>query len=264
MGVWTNADKPEEAAQARGYGAEGIGLCRTEHMFREGDRLEIVRGAILVANEATRAQGQAGGGRRADRRRARGGRDLRRRDGQARGAPAGRLRGHLQGDGRRCPVVIRLIDPPLHEFLPNLEEQLVKVTRAESTGGASEEDQRAPPDDQVDARAEPDARPARRPARPDDPGLREGPDAGDPERPDQGQAGRRQPDREDHDPARRARERARAHARAARGRGEGRRGEGRRRGRLQVRDDDRGARAAPSPPTRSRARPSSSASARTT
>ena len=38
------------------------------------------------------------------------------------------------------PVVIRLIDPPLHEFLPNLEEQLVKVTRAESTGGASEED----------------------------------------------------------------------------------------------------------------------------
>ena len=38
------------------------------------------------------------------------------------------------------PVVVRLIDPPLHEFLPNLEEQLVKVTRAESTGGASEED----------------------------------------------------------------------------------------------------------------------------
>ena len=56
MGVWTNADKPEEAAQARGYGAQGIGLCRTEHMFREGDRLEIVRGAILVANVATRAK----------------------------------------------------------------------------------------------------------------------------------------------------------------------------------------------------------------
>ena len=44
MGVWTNADKPEEAAQARSYGAQGIGLCRTEHMFREGERLEIVRG----------------------------------------------------------------------------------------------------------------------------------------------------------------------------------------------------------------------------
>src|SRR3954470_13321187 len=52
--VWTNADKPEEAAQARSYGAQGIGLCRTEHMFREGERLEIVRGAILVANQATR------------------------------------------------------------------------------------------------------------------------------------------------------------------------------------------------------------------
>ena len=64
MGVWTNADKPEEAAQARGYGAEGIGLCRTEHMFREGDRLEIVRGAILVANQATRAKAKARGRRR--------------------------------------------------------------------------------------------------------------------------------------------------------------------------------------------------------
>ena len=63
MEVWTNADKPEEAAQARGYGAQGIGLCRTEHMFREGERLEIVRGAILVANQATRAKAQARRGR---------------------------------------------------------------------------------------------------------------------------------------------------------------------------------------------------------
>src|SRR5512141_2832413 len=47
--VWTNADKPEEAAQARRYGAQGIGLCRTEHMFREGERLDIVRDGILVA-----------------------------------------------------------------------------------------------------------------------------------------------------------------------------------------------------------------------
>ena len=58
MQIWTNADKPEEAEQARGYGAQGIGLCRTEHMFREGERLEIVRGAILVANVATRAKAQ--------------------------------------------------------------------------------------------------------------------------------------------------------------------------------------------------------------
>ncbi len=66
MGVWTNADKPEEAEQARSYGAQGIGLCRTEHMFREGDRLEIVRGAILVANVATRAKAKAAAGHALD------------------------------------------------------------------------------------------------------------------------------------------------------------------------------------------------------
>ena len=66
MGVWTNADKPEEAAQARSYGAQGIGLCRTEHMFREGDRLEIVRGAILVANQATRAKARLAAGETLD------------------------------------------------------------------------------------------------------------------------------------------------------------------------------------------------------
>ena len=60
--IWTNADKPEEAAQARGYGAQGIGLCRTEHMFREGERLDIVRGAILVANAATRAKAKVAAG----------------------------------------------------------------------------------------------------------------------------------------------------------------------------------------------------------
>ena len=72
MGVWTNADKPEEAAQARGYGAQGIGLCRTEHMFREGERLEIVRGAILVASQATRAKAKLAARRDARRGRARG------------------------------------------------------------------------------------------------------------------------------------------------------------------------------------------------
>ena len=76
--VWTNADKPEEAAQARSYGAQGIGLCRTEHMFREGERLEIVRGAILVATAATRAKAKARRRRDARRRRGRGGRGLRR------------------------------------------------------------------------------------------------------------------------------------------------------------------------------------------
>jgi pyruvate,orthophosphate dikinase len=139
MGVWTNADKPEEAAQARSYGAQGIGLCRTEHMFREGDRLEIVRGAILVANRATRAKARRDSGAEISA------------DEQAEvatfDAAMAKLEVLQQGDFEGIfkamdglPVVIRLIDPPLHEFLPNLEEQLVKVTRAEDAGGASEAD----------------------------------------------------------------------------------------------------------------------------
>jgi pyruvate,orthophosphate dikinase len=139
MGVWTNADKPEEAAQARGYGAQGIGLCRTEHMFREGDRLEIVRGAILVSGVATRAKAKAAAGEAlsADEREAVTTFD----------AAMAKLEVLQQGDFEgifkamdSLPVVIRLIDPPLHEFLPNLDDQLVKVTKADEHGGASDED----------------------------------------------------------------------------------------------------------------------------
>ncbi len=158
MAVWTNADKPEEAEQARSYGARGIGLCRTEHMFREGERLDIVRGAILVASVATRAKAK----RDANVDRARGvdgsgDADLKaleveltadEQDAVATFDTAmAKLEVLQQGDFEGIframdglPVVIRLIDPPLHEFLPNLEEQLVKVTRAELQGGASEED----------------------------------------------------------------------------------------------------------------------------
>jgi pyruvate,orthophosphate dikinase len=139
MQVWTNADKPEEAALARSYGAQGIGLCRTEHMFREGERLEIVRDAILVANVATRAKAKAAAHETvsADETAA-----VTRFD-----AAMAKLEVLQQGDFEGIfkamdglPVVVRLIDPPLHEFLPNLEEQLVKVTRAEEHGGATEED----------------------------------------------------------------------------------------------------------------------------
>jgi pyruvate,orthophosphate dikinase len=137
MQVWTNADKPEEAAMARTYGAQGIGLCRTEHMFREGERLEIVRGAILVANVATRAKAKRAGGATLDA------------DDAAAvatfDAAMAKLEVLQQGDFEGIframdglPVVIRLIDPPLHEFLPNLEDQLVKVTLAGDK--ASEED----------------------------------------------------------------------------------------------------------------------------
>jgi pyruvate,orthophosphate dikinase len=127
--IWTNADKPEEAAQARSYGAQGIGLCRTEHMFREGDRLEIVRSAILVANVATRAKAKIDAGQTltAEDKTA-----LKQFD-----VAMAKLEALQQGDFEGIlaamsglPVVVRLIDPPLHEFLPNLEDQLVKVTKA--------------------------------------------------------------------------------------------------------------------------------------
>jgi len=139
MGVWTNADNPEQATQARSYGAQGIGLCRTEHMFLEGGRLPIVQSAILVANVATRAKAKVAAGETLSA------------DDQAAvaqfDAAMAKLEALQQGDFEGIfkamdglPVVVRLIDPPLHEFLPNLEEQLVKVTRAEMSGGASEED----------------------------------------------------------------------------------------------------------------------------
>ncbi|MEA2674235.1 MAG: pyruvate, orthophosphate dikinase [Chloroflexota bacterium] len=139
MGVWTNADKPEEAAQARGYGAQGIGLCRTEHMFREGDRLEIVRGAILVSGVATRAKAKAAAGETLS--------DDEREAVTTFDSAMAKLEVLQQGDFEgifkamdSLPVVIRLIDPPLHEFLPNLDDQLVKVTKADEHGGASDED----------------------------------------------------------------------------------------------------------------------------
>ncbi len=133
MGVWTNADKPEEAALARSYGAQGIGLCRTEHMFREGDRLEMVRDAILVANVATRAKARRAAGETLD---AGDAAAVARFD-----AAMGKLEVLQQGDFEGIframdglPVVVRLIDPPLHEFLPNHDELLVEVTELRERG----------------------------------------------------------------------------------------------------------------------------------
>jgi pyruvate,orthophosphate dikinase len=97
--VRANADTPEDAAKAREFGAEGIGLCRTEHMFMAEERLPLVRAMILASNEEERR------------------------------AALSKLLPLQQSDFegifeamQGVPVTIRLLDPPLHEFLPPLEE----------------------------------------------------------------------------------------------------------------------------------------------
>jgi pyruvate,orthophosphate dikinase len=106
-------------------------------MFREGERLEIVRGAILVANAATRAKAKAAGGAKLSVEEAATVNTFDTAMGKLEVLQQGDFEGIFRAmDG--LPVVIRLIDPPLHEFLPNLEEQLVKVTKAGDA--ATEED----------------------------------------------------------------------------------------------------------------------------
>jgi pyruvate,orthophosphate dikinase len=99
LGVWANADYPADAERAREYGAQGIGLCRTEHMFFETERLPIVQAMILAKNNVDRNEA------------------LEKLLPLQRGDFEGLFRAM---DGQ--PVIIRLIDPPLHEFLPSYEE----------------------------------------------------------------------------------------------------------------------------------------------
>jgi pyruvate,orthophosphate dikinase len=107
LGVRANADTPEDALRARQNGAEGIGLCRTEHMFMADDRLSVVRQMILASTDEERS------------------------------AALGVLLPMQQRDFEGIfeamaglPVTIRLLDPPLHEFLPPLEEIDDEETRA--------------------------------------------------------------------------------------------------------------------------------------
>ena len=111
LGVWANADYPRDAARARAFGAEGVGLCRTEHMFFEEDRLPIVRRMILAENdrERQRALDELLPIQRQD------------------------FIGILK-EMAGATVVIRLIDPPLHEFLPRYDDLLVEVTALRATG----------------------------------------------------------------------------------------------------------------------------------
>ena len=107
MRVRANAETPLDAKTARGFGAEGIGLCRTEHMFFDADRILAVREMILSEGES---------GRRAA---------------LAKLLPVQRGDFHkLFTEMRGLPVTVRLLDPPLHEFLPHTDEEIVGVAKA--------------------------------------------------------------------------------------------------------------------------------------
>jgi pyruvate,orthophosphate dikinase len=136
--VWANADYPRDAERARAFGAQGIGLCRTEHMFFEEDRLPTVRRMILNAHAATAAKHREAKERTDEEREAVTTFDtaLAELEKLQTDDFAGLFRAM---DG--LPVVIRLIDPPLHEFLPSHDELVAQVTRLrttlELTGGAN-------------------------------------------------------------------------------------------------------------------------------
>jgi len=104
MTVRTNAETPADARAARSFGAEGIGLCRTEHMFFEGERINVMREMILASDEAGRrvALGKLLPMQRSD---------------------FAELFSIMHG----LPVTIRLLDPPLHEFLPKTDEEIADV-----------------------------------------------------------------------------------------------------------------------------------------
>ena len=108
--VWANADIPRDAKQAVLFGAQGIGLCRTEHMFFAEDRIEHMRTMILADNEKDRREAlkKLLPMQRAD------------------------FTGLFKAMGS-LPVVIRTLDPPLHEFLPQREDLLVEISHLEDT-----------------------------------------------------------------------------------------------------------------------------------
>lgn len=102
--VCTNADTPRDAKQAVDFGAQGIGLCRTEHMFFEGDRIKAIR-EMIVAKTV-----------------------------EARKAALAKIMPYQQGDFEEMyrvlegrPMTVRFLDPPLHEFLPQKEEDIVEI-----------------------------------------------------------------------------------------------------------------------------------------
>ena len=109
--VWANADYPRDAIKARENGAQGVGLCRTEHMFMEQDRLPIVQAMIMATTTEEREKQLA--------------------------LLLPIQRGDFEGIFKvmaGLPVIIRLIDPPLHEFLPSLEDLIRETTQLKENG----------------------------------------------------------------------------------------------------------------------------------
>ncbi len=113
--VWANADTPDDARRARELGATGIGLCRTEHMFMQQDRLPVVQRMIISDTPEARAEALA----------------------QLLPFQKKDFAGILEAMAG-YPVTIRLLDPPLHEFLPSLEQLLVETTELRLTKGESD------------------------------------------------------------------------------------------------------------------------------
>ena len=137
MSVRTNADTPEQVENAVAFGASGIGLCRTEHMFFEGDRIDAMREMILARKADDRQKALA------------------------------KLLPYQKGDFvgifkalKGKPATIRLLDPPLHEFLP--QDHAAQSALAEKIGVSHGRDRAARP---RIARTQSDARPSRLPAR---------------------------------------------------------------------------------------------------
>jgi len=111
LSIRANADTPEDASRAREFGAEGIGLCRTEHMFMSQERLPVVQEMIMAASAGERQQA------------------------------LNKLLPMQRGDFKAIfkvmsglPVTIRLLDPPLHEFLPKYDELVAEIASLESGG----------------------------------------------------------------------------------------------------------------------------------
>lgn len=136
--VWANADNPKDARRAREYGAQGIGLCRTEHMFSENDRMPVFQRMIMAAQDARRHQdlqiALASGAKGISQDDLKHLEKKRREyeDSLAQLLPIQKddFRGILEEmDG--LPVIIRLLDPPLHEFLPNHTDLAVEIAIAQ-------------------------------------------------------------------------------------------------------------------------------------